>query len=310
MFLEKFHRFVRHYKFTFIPRKLQAAPLPLIDKPGRLSILDALQQFIAADKANETRENGDVIEMLSANIDMASGAVAILLHRASPEAADPMYRRKIKRAVSVRTVNRQIDEEQSVSAHLIIIPNNNKFDTFDAILEEIPGISMTLIRPIIGRAMAAYTYGFKDKRGRDDETYLVFKPRGVKSESVSNALRTGNFGQITLSRPAKATFIDADDTFEAKDEKMKIRIKKDIEPKDWIDKIGRLAKSARASGWEDFQIDIELDDERVKRIPISRGEEAKEILFIRSLEVNVKKALPACSTAINDEFVKVCVVAI
>ena len=91
---------------------------------------------------------------------------------------------------------------------------------------------------------------------------------------------------------------------------MKVKIKGSISPKDWMDKIGAFAKRAREAGWEDVQVDIELDDERMKRVPISRGEEAKEILFIRSAEVRVQKALPTCSNVISDEFVNQAIKAI
>jgi hypothetical protein len=310
MFLEKFHRFIRHYRFSFAPRKQRAISLPLVAPTGKHSVFAALEAGIRANKALDVRPNGDIIEMMDISVHKATGAIVALLHRASPNAADPMYRRKARAGISVRTVDRKADEDQSVSAHLIILPKNLGGDTYDALLEEIPGLSMSLVQPVIGKVLRDYEYGFKDDRGKEDTTYPVFKPRGVKSETVSNALKTGNFGYITLSKPADAPFIDSGDIFEARDEKMKIRIKGHIEPKDWIDKIGQLALKARKSGWDNFQVDIELDDDRMKRISIARGEEAKEVLFIRSLEVNVKTALPVCSTKAVDEFIKAAVKAI
>ncbi len=303
MFLEKRHRFIRHYRFSFVPRRKSGPTLPLVDATGKPSILAALQQAVRRNKAIDVRPNSDVIEMMSIDVHAATGAIVALIHRASPKAADPMYRRKARAALHLRTVNKKPDEEQSVSAHLIILPKAVRNGVYDAILEEIPGLSMSLVQPIIGKVLRDYDYNYKDNRGDDQSTYTVFRPEGVKSESVTNALKTGNFGFITLSRPARAKFIDSEDFFKPVHEKMKIRVKGKVSPKDWAEKIGNLAKSARRAGWEDFQIDIELDDERSRRISIARGEEAKEVLFIRSAEVNTTVDLAVCTDKVVDDFI-------
>lgn len=304
MFLEKHHRFIRHYQFAFSSRKKNGVALPLLAAEGELSILGALSAAVAENKALDVRPNGDIIEMMSVDVHPKTGAVVALLHRASPNAADPIYRRKARQGYALRKVERDADEEQSVSAHLIILPDPVRENTYNAILEEIPGLSMSLAQPVIGKPLRDYEYNFVDQRGNDHVTYTTFKPQGVKSESISNALKTGNFGFITLSRPANAKFIDAEDIFEPVDEKMKIKVKGKIEPNTWMDMIGGLARKARDAGWDDFQVDIELDDSRMRRIPIARGEEAKEILFIRSAEVTVETELEVCSNAVVDEFVE------
>lgn len=310
MFLEKYHRFVRHYRFSFNPRKRNGVALPLFDAAGGPSVFEILSAAVGNNKALDVRPNGDIIEMMSIEFHKPSGAIVALLHRASPNAADPMYRRKARRGYDLRKVERAADEEQSVSAHLIILPAAVGENSYDAILEEIPGLSMSLIQPVIGKPLRDASYTYQDSKGHDQTTYATFKPQGVKSETVTNALKTGHFGYIVLSRPAEAKFIDSEDIFEPIDEKMKIKVKGKVEPAAWMDMIGSLAMRARESGWPDFQIDIELDDERMRRIPIARGQEAKEILFIRSAEVNVKDPLEVCSNIVVDEFVKNAIAAI
>ncbi|NML06171.1 hypothetical protein [Sphingomonas sp. G-3-2-10] len=233
-----------------------------------------------------------------------SGALILLFHRASPRAADPMYRKKARAGVTLRTVNRKPDEDQSVSAHLIIKKSARSTGEYDAALEEIPGMSMASVGTVIRKALTDYVYDFENKRGEDENTYTVFKSRGVKSETVTNALKTGNFKYVTLVRPARADFVDSGDTFQPIDERMKIRIKGEIEAKDWMDRIGALAKRARAAGWDDFQVDIEMDDDRSKTVQIARGEEAKEIMFIRAEQISLKNELPTCSAKISVELSK------
>lgn len=244
MFLEKYHRFVRHYQFTFGARKRSGPTLPLIGANGDYSVLDALATAVANNLALDVRPNGDIIEMMSIGVHKASGAVVALLHRASPNAADPMYRKKARRGYTVRTVDRKPDEDQTVSAHLIIMPTPVSDGVYDAILEEIPGLSMSLVQPVIGKVLRDYEYTYTDQRGEPDSTYCTFKPRGVKSESVTNALKTGHLGVITLSRPAKADFVDSSEVFTPIDEKMKIRAKGEVSHKDWMEKLGSLAKNS------------------------------------------------------------------
>lgn len=303
MFLERLHRFVRHYNLTFAPRKKTGTALPLIAAAGEYSVQDALTSALTTTQAVEHLSNGDIIELLKVDYLKGQKCIVLLFHRASPKAADPMYRRKETGGYTVRTVDRKSDEDQSVSAHLIILQSPKANGGYDAILEEIPGISMSLVRPLIGKILHDYEYKFSDARGKEHSTYTTFKPQGVKSESITNAIKTGRFNYITLSRPAKAPFIDSEDLFQPVSEKMRIRVKKDIEAGEWMDKIGNLARKARLAGWEDFLIDIEMDDSRSRSIPIARGEEAKEILFVRSAEVTVKNPLPVCSINVQREFV-------
>lgn len=310
MFLEKLHRFVRQYRFAFYPRKQRAPVLPLVGKEGEYSILDALKEGVKNHSALTVQPNGDIVELMWIDYVPKLKSVVGLIHRASPNAADPMYRKKARKGYSLRQVDRDPDEEQAVSAHLIIDAAAIDDGVYEAILEEIPGLSMGLVQGVIGRTLLDYQYPFTDKKGEEDETYTVFRPRGVKSETVSNALKTGRANFITLSRKAQASFIDSEDVFEPKEEKMRIKIKKDIDPKSWMPVIGGLARRARANGWDDFQVDIELDDERMKRIPIARGEEAKEVLFIRSAEVHVKNEMPVCSGTMNEEFAKAAIKAV
>jgi hypothetical protein len=148
-----------------------------------------------------------------------------------------------------------------------------------------------------------YKYNFKDKKGRDQETYTVLKSTGVAAETVSNALKGGHLGLITLVRPADASFVDGD-SFEALNERMRIRIKADVGPKDWFKTVGKLAQGAREKGWEDFQIDLHMADDRKKTVKIERGEEGKEIAFVRAEQVSVDKDLLPCSCDIRNDFVE------
>lgn len=204
--------------------------------------------------------------------------------------------------MTVRTVAKEKDEEQSVSCHLVIKTKLNAKNVYDVFLEEIPHLPITVIQQILVRALNEYTYEFTDEKNRKNETYTILKSVGVKDESVSDALKGGYLGYITLSRPADAPFVDGKD-FEAVSERMRIKIKSEIDGKSWIAKIGALAKGARDRGWDDFQFDVHMDDDRTRTVKLERGDEGKEILFIRSEKIFVKKDLQVCSIEVRDDLV-------
>ncbi|MCB2073625.1 MAG: hypothetical protein KDE49_07925 [Novosphingobium sp.] len=263
----------------------------------------AINAAYARDEAFVHTANGDIVEVVDVEPNTDARALTILFHRASPDAADPDYRKKNGKIVTVRTADREDDEEQSVSCHLIIKTDKRSDGSYDVYLEEIPKISMTLVQQIIARALNSYKYEFTDQKGKPDETYTVLKSGGVKDETVTNALKGGYFGYITLVRPADASFVDGTD-FEAMNERMRIRIKKDIDREKWYQKIGKLAQGARSKGWEDFLIDLNLEEGRKKTVKIERGEEGKEVVFVRSEQISVSKDLPVCSTKVRKDLVE------
>lgn len=302
MFLEKKSRFVRHYRFNAYGRKKGAPPIPVVAPTGDYSIEDAIRQSVTKDEAFVNAANGDVVEVVDIEHDPKTKTLTFLIHRASPNAADPDYRKKKGRVVTVRTATKAADEEQSVSCHLIVKTELRSDGSYDVYLEEVPKLPLSLIQPILSRSLNQYRYNFKDSKGKDQETYTVLKSVGVKDETVANALKGGHLGYITLVKPADASFVDGKD-FEAVNERMRIRIKGDIDRKEWFKKIGSLAQGARKNGWEDFQIDLHMEDDRKKTVKIERGEEGKEIAFVRAEQVSVKRTLAVCATKVRADFV-------
>jgi len=302
VFLEKRSRFVRQYQFNIYGRKKRAPAIPMVADLGEYSVMDAIKRLFVAGQAFVKAANGDTIEIVDIKNDPKMETLTLLFHRASPDAADPDYRKKAGGKVTVRTAKKEADEEQSVSCHLIIKTRLNAKGVYDVFLEEIPRLPITLVQQILTRALNEYAYEFTDEKRRTHETYTVLRSTGVKSESVSDALKGGYLGYITLSKPADAPFVDGKD-FVAVSERMKIKIKTEIEAKSWLDKIGDLAKGARDKGWEDFQFDIHMDDDRTKTVKLERGQEGQEILFVRSEQIFVDKDLQVCCTAVRDDLV-------
>lgn len=304
MIIGKFSRFVKRYNLRFEPRHKAAARLNLIDKDALPSVLKALHKAIKDDKATVTAANGDEIELIKAEHDDKRQLVILLFHRASPNAADPMYRKKSKeRVVTVRAATKDVDEEQSRSALCTISTVATAPGGYKAALEEMPGISIVSVQSIIARALRDYPYDYKDKNGDSQQSYTVIKSSGVKSETLSGALKKGSLNFVTLIKPGDAAIVDGDAIFQPVDQRMKIKIKDVAIDKEFFEKLEDFIKGARAQGWEQFDVDVNLDDERRRTVTLERDEAAKDVLFVRAEEIAVKNELPLCSTTINSELV-------
>lgn len=304
MIIGKFTRFIKRYDLRFEPRHKAAARLKVVDAQNMPSVLKALHKAIRDNKATVAAANGDEIELIKAEHDEKKGLIVLLFHRASPHAADPMYRKKSKeRVVTVRAATKEIDEEQSRSALFIISTAPTAPGRYKSALEEMPGISIVSVQSIIARALRDYPYDFKDKKGENQNSYTVIKSTGVKSETLSDALKKGSLNFVTLIRPGDAGIVDGDGIFEPVDQRMKIKIKDVAIDKDFFEKLDDFVKGARAQGWEQFDVDINLDDERRRTVTLERDEDAKDVLFVRAEEIAVKDELQFCATIINDELV-------
>jgi hypothetical protein len=303
MFLEKFSRYFRRYEIVLGARKPTAATLPLVAGAGEYSVLDAINAKLAKDKASVKQPNGDIVELVRVKHDEVSKVIVLLFHRADPDAADPTYRKKKEGKVTVRVADKEADEEQSVSAHLIIRSAPYKDDRYYALLEEIPGLSMATVREVLGALLVDYEYEFERKPGKKERTYCTLKAEGIKSETVADALKTGKAGWITLTRPAPAKYIDGDGLWVPTVDTMKLRVKGAIEEANWKDKIGQLIETAKGDGWQSFNVEISLPDERSRQVKLDQFQDAKEILFVKSDKVDLAQQISVCSTEFHDELI-------
>lgn len=305
MFLERHSRYIRRYEIVLGARKSTAPIIPMIAEEKDFSVFDALSEKLANDKASVKQANGDTIELIKIKPLANEDAIALLFHRTSPDAADPTYRKKRAGRVSVRTPDKDEDEEQSVSCHMVIKTSPKNDHTYLATLEEIPGLSMALVQEVIAAILRDYTYKFS-RKGADEATYCTIKVNGIKSETVADALQTGRASFITLTRPAPADYTDGDGLFVPQNQIMKLRIQGEIQEQTWRDKIGGLLTKAKRDGWKRFNVEISLPEKRTRQVSldIERIQNASEILFVRSDLVDLPAEIGVCSVDFHDGLIE------
>lgn len=303
MFLEKFNRYVRRYDVVLGARKSSAPVLPLVANDGEYSVFDAINEKLKTGKATIKQSNGDLVELIKAEHLNQENAIVLLFHRASPDAADPTYRKRAGGRLSVRVADKEDDEEQSVSCHLVIRATPHSGNSYFATLEEIPGLSMGVLREVLAALLQDYTYKFEKKK-KEQETYCTIRAEGMKSETVADALKTGKANFITLVRKAPAKYVDGDGLWEPMNDIMKLRVKGEIQEENWRDKIGGLLKTAKDDGWEKFNIEIALPEKRTRQVSLDRMQDAQEILFVKADNIVLANEIGVCSTDFHRELVE------
>ena len=262
-------------------RAKHAPNLPLVAKPGKDSILAAIRKGVANNKGSLPQAGGDTVELVETEHLEKEGLVVLLFHRASPDAADPAYRKKVNNKVQIRQTKKQRDEEQTVSCHLVIKVQPVSPGEYDAVLEEIPGLSLSAVSSIFGVLLNEYKYAYQ-QGGEDKETYVTLKAEGMKSEFLTDALKKkSSLRYLTLTRAVPIDAPDAEGLAEPQNERVRYRIVGNPASPQWRKKLSDFVTGSKAD-WDQVSIDIALDDNRSRTVRLDKEDETAELLFVRS----------------------------
>jgi hypothetical protein len=293
MFVERDRRYFRRYQLKFKARTKLAATLPLVSDTDNWTILDALQRAAKNGKSKGSQANGDTIDLIKVSHLAAEKLVVLLFHRASPNAADPAYRKRVKENLTLRKTKKETDEEQAVSCHLVI-STTLKDGSYRAALEEIPGLSASAIMSIIGIVLRDYKYPYV-KNKKSFETDTVFKAEGVKSETLDQALKKkGALTSLTLVLNTSPNIPDASGIAEPQAERVRYKIVGNPRSEKWRNKFKEFVEGTRAD-WDQVNVEIQLEDERRRTVRLETETEASEILFVRSELVIISDDLEICT---------------
>lgn len=302
MIVDKRLRYFRRYKATWKGRKKAAPPLPLVTTSGPNSIVAALRHAMRNDRAS-AMAGFDTVDLIKVEHLQAKKVVVLLFHRVSPTAADPAYRRKTKAGIELRQTAKNLDEDQAVSSHLIISTERSADGTYGAVLEEVPGLSASLVMSIVGRVLNDFQYPYTDKK-QELETNTVIRFMGVKSETLDEALKKKSaLRYLTLVRTKPADAPDSEGIAEPQSERVRYKIVGDPTTTKWKNKFKEFVEGTSGT-WEEVSIVIDLDDERSRTVKIDRSNEAAEITFTRSEQVSFPRDLSPCSTTVVNPIVE------
>jgi hypothetical protein len=72
-------------------------------------------------------------------------------------------------------------------------------------------------------------------------------------------------------------------------------------PENTLGVVNRLKAWAFGNDWNDVFVQVALPEKRSRVVPLSRTEDAADILFIRGEQVDVETAMDPCTDVINEE---------
>lgn len=256
-------------------------------------------------KLSVRQPNGDDVDLIAIVHDEKAKLLTLLFHRTSPDAADPAYRKVIEDRISLRQTTKERDEEQAVSAHLVIDTRSFEAGAYNAALEEMPGLSLSVVKQIIAGALTDYKYAYEDKKGNEQETYSTFKALGQKSENLTDALKKkGSINYLTLTRTKIPDAPDSEGIAEPTLERLRYKIVGDPTSKGWREGLAKFVTKVREQEWDDVSLDLSLDDDRHRTVKLEREAEAAEIMFVRAEQVVVSRDLTPCTMEVVPELVE------
>lgn len=300
MLVERHNRFFRLYDITTSPRKKKGAALPLV---GQDSLLSLFKDALVAGRAVIPQENGDTIELIKARMVNDDKHVALLFHRANPDAPEPMYRSRVGKGINLRTSEKEDGEEQAYSAHLIIEANPRTPGRYRAALEEIPGLSASAVVGVLRKIAMESEYECNDDRGKLLKTYTVIKCDGYSSESLEAALQQGRITNIDLSKEPDSD-LEQDGAYAPSRQRVKLKVSEAITAHNWTRRIGEILSLSKKKGFDDLRVTIDFNDKRSKTISIDREANATELMLVRSKQFSFVNGLDTCYIDLNNELVR------
>lgn len=300
MIIEKRSRYFRLYDLITTPRSSRGAALPLV---GEDSLLQLFTRACDDGTAVVEQPNRDSIELIKVE-EVGNGThVALLFHRASPDAPDPIYRRKANDRLNLRSTEKDEDEEQAFSAHLVIEAQPRSPGRYRMVLEEVPGLSAQAIVGVLRKVASAGHYECTDDRGRRLETYTVLKCDGYSSQSLEDSLGTGRVTFFELSRAPEAE-LEQDGAYIPSREKVKLRVGERFTRDNWKRKFSEMLRISERNGYDDVKVTIMFDDRRSTTISLDRDADAAEVMMVRAQRFDFDDDLELCYIDFHDPIVR------
>lgn len=304
MLLEPHSRFFLRHELRFRTPRNAGVPLHFRRDDGKLDVENVLQSAITRGKANFVLRNRDVVRLTAMDVRPKDNIAILLFRRSDPDAANPIFENEKTR--KLRPSDKRPDEGIAVSSHLFIRLDGVEdaaYPTYCAILEEVPGLSRTYIQALLHELLSDARYNYTDQRGQKKETYTMVDFHGVKSEKVGGALKGESVvPSVTLVRPGNVKGLDTEGLVIPREERMKLVIR--AEPRQTLRIIRKIQDWMGHHNWPKMLVQMDMPEQRSRLVALAREADAADILFVRSVPIDVKNQLEACTATINEELVE------
>ena len=299
MLLDRRARFFIKLELTASPKRGVGRELQLVTDGDELDILTVLEEGIANGAASNNVRDGDVVRLTHA-VQHVDGLAVLMFRRRDANASVQFFEHA--QTMAVRRSDKRANEDPAVSAHLFIdLRRRNRNGSYRALIEEVPGLSISYIKPLLNSMLRQRPYLVADRRGVEVEATTKIELQGLPSQTIGEALEGGGIEFIELVRPPQLDGLDtAGLTPNA--ERLRLGVRRG-DRRNPMDVIRRVRGFADAKGWNDMRVQVVTSDDRRRLVQLTRGADAATIMFVQSELVNTREDLPSCSSAVNAELV-------
>ena len=296
---DDYTRFFVKYDLRFRAQRSKGLPLELQADGKKDDVQHVIETFYKANKAAQEIAKDDVIRLIKVDFRNDKGIAILLFQRSDPRGSTQMYEHRETR--KIRVSDREPLESITVSTHVFVRLKKvvKSHTTYNTIIEEADGLSRTHILHFLNYLLLQFKYTYNDKNGDHKETFCQCDIIGHASETMQAAMKEGVVRTVTLVKPGELKGLDEQNGVPA-DQIMPIKIRSS---ENVIERIRGIRKLADEAGWQDVRVKIDFPLNKSRTVALEREQDAAQTLFVRSLEINLKKPLSSFTNTISEELV-------
>lgn len=295
-------RFFRRYELKIEPLKAKGNEPQLFLFSKNSNSLYKIFETAVRNSSNLTVENEasriKLINIQENDKETQSFTLFFVCYNLDP--ITPMVGKETDGGLSLRSLEKEQDENVIHSVHLIIGLNRN--NQILAVLEEVDGIPMGQLIGLLNKELKNHTLTYKTENNSTDTACYAIKASGYLSERLQESLKKGTIQGLTLISPLRDK-LSCDEcinqNFSAQELILKVKIQKKTRNSSMVlEWAKQLLEEKSKEGFEKIRFQLAFDG-RKKTIAMTRTEEAREKLYVLSVQVEFDEDLSPCTESIN-----------
>lgn len=274
--LSRWERWVFFYDFV-----LESAP----DDAPQIQLRDVIDVLIPRFRGGEcvkliNRETA-ALRIQDMILDEQREYVAMLINYSDSEATDPVFG-DLETGV-LRLEPKLEGEGVTTSAHLIVSLRPTRTGSFQAVLEDVPGIGRTKLVPFLTSEFRAIgDFRFRDVNGREKRCRPVPRLLGHQSQTLREDLGRGVLSAIELeSRRAPAEMDELPDV-EVTHRRISFKPTRPSAGETALGIVNRIARVGRERGYEEIRVKFNRNEGKQRTVPAGTlREDVGDVLYAR-----------------------------
>ena len=277
------------------------------DRISMREIMDLLYVRWKADECVKLINNKTAsIRIHEMEIDSENDIVSMLIHYSDKSVSDPVF--QDLNSGTLRRESKLEGEGIAVSAHLAISlkPIEPEANTYDTVLEEVPGVSRSKLTPFFHTefgAVSDFSFNFEGELQKSRPTIVM---TAKASKGLKDDLEKGVFSGITLERYDVQDFMDEKSIMKTTKASIALKVKRNKMTahalKNPFNIVKNIFNQAKKEGYDNVVVHYKNENKKSKTVNIdTKLQQAKEVVFTKSVAIKLEKNVDQCVPEFNNE---------